>query len=86
MIKDSIKNIKIWEGRVVSAKANKTLVVEVSRVISHPVYKKKYTSSKKFHVHDAVNRFQLGDMVRFKESKPISRTKHFIALAREEEK
>lgn len=57
MITKDGKNIKELTGVVVSAKANKTLVVEVKRVTMHPVYKKRFTVRKKYYVHDEANAY-----------------------------
>lgn len=62
-------------GKVVSNKADKTIVVEVSRKVRHPVYKKYITKSKKFHAHDEANSCNIGDIVKIVESRPISKLK-----------
>lgn len=62
-------------GRVVSAKSEKTVTVKVDRRIAHPVYKKQYTKSNKFHVHDEKSEAQVGDLVEAVETRPISKTK-----------
>ena len=62
-------------GRVVSDKMDKTITVLVERKIKHPLYKKYLTRSKRYHAHDVENQCGIGDVVRIKESRPISRTK-----------
>lgn len=54
----------------------KTLVVTVHRYENHPIYKKRYRISKKFHVHNPENaEFKIGDEITFYETKPISKKK-----------
>jgi small subunit ribosomal protein S17 len=65
-------------GRVVSAKSQNTITVKVDRRITHPVYKKQYTKSNKFHVHDANSEANVGDLVEAIESRPISKTKSWV--------
>ena len=66
---------KIWEGKVVSDKSNKTIVVEVKSKFQHPFYGKVISRSKKYHAHDENNKFKKGDIVKIIESKPISKLK-----------
>lgn len=65
-------------GIVASDKANKTIVVSVQRRKTHPLYKKQYTSSKRYQAHDEKNEAKVGDKVVITESKPVSATKHFV--------
>ena len=65
-------------GRVVSDKMDKTVVVEVERLRRHPLYKKTMRVKRRFKAHDAANACQVGDMVRIKESRPLSREKRWI--------
>lgn len=62
-------------GEVVSAKSDKTITVRVDRRIAHPIYKKQFTSSKKFRVHDEKSQANQGDVVEITSVKPISKTK-----------
>ncbi len=71
----SRKNQKI--GQVVSTKMTKTIVVEVSRRVSHPFYKRVVTRRKKFYAHDEESSAKLGDTVRIVESRPLSRLKRW---------
>lgn len=64
-------------GVVTSDKMKDTVVVEVSRFIQHPKYKKFISSSKKFKAHDAGNTKKIGDKVTIVECAPISKDKHF---------
>ncbi|PSO45169.1 MAG: 30S ribosomal protein S17 [Parcubacteria group bacterium QH_9_35_7] len=66
-----------FEGTVVSDKENKTLRVEVERLKQHPLYKKRYTVTKKYAVHDEDNEGKEGDVVQFQECRPISKTKRW---------
>ena len=66
---------KVLEGKVVSDKNNKTVVVEVKRKFVHPFYGKVISRSKKYHAHDEKNKFKKGDLVKIIESKPISKLK-----------
>ncbi|MEK7116989.1 MAG: 30S ribosomal protein S17 [Patescibacteria group bacterium] len=67
-------------GVVVSDKMKDTCVVLVTRFVKHKKYKKYYKVSKKFKAHDAGNTKKVGDKVKIKESKPISKDKHFIIV------
>lgn len=68
------------EGTVVSDKMDKTIVVKVNRVRLHSKYKKRYTVSKKYKVHDEKNQYKVGDDVIFIECRPLSKDKKFRAL------
>lgn len=71
---------RILQGRVVSAGADKTVVVRVERRVRHPIFKKIIRRSKKFMAHDPENKAVLGDEVRIEECRPISRRKSWIVL------
>lgn len=62
-------------GTVVSAKANKSIVVTVERRFKHPVYSKFVSQSKKYHAHDEANTAVEGEMVTIIESRPHSKLK-----------
>lgn len=64
------------KGVVVSAKAEKTIVVEVRRRVRHPQYSKYMQKREKYAVHDLVG-CQVGDLVRIQETRPISKTKRW---------
>jgi small subunit ribosomal protein S17 len=74
---DSRKQRKVRTGVVVSNKMDKTVVVEVSRTVMHPVYKKFVRRRKRFMAHDEENRCRIGDEVMIVESKPLSRHKNW---------
>ncbi|MEK7211903.1 MAG: 30S ribosomal protein S17 [Patescibacteria group bacterium] len=71
------KTKRTFSGVVTSAKMPKTLVVKVSRVVTHPKYKKQYSRSKKFKVHYENGEFKTGDSVKFVECRPLSRDKRW---------
>lgn len=66
-------------GRVVSTKMNKTVTVLVERVVTHPLYKKTYSQSKKY-LADAPVKVKEGDMVEIVKIKPMSKNKHWKIL------
>jgi small subunit ribosomal protein S17 len=66
--------MKIFSGRVVSTKMAKTATVEVVRLVSHPVYKKRVKKTKKYQVHDEVG-VAVNQVVKFVACKPYSKTK-----------
>lgn len=68
---------KIRTGVVVGDKMDKTVVVEVSRTVLHPVYKKYVRRRKRFMAHDEENRCRVGDEVMIVETRPISRHKNW---------
>ncbi len=67
-------------GVVVSDASDKTVVVAVTTVKSHPVYKKRYKVTKKYAAHDEKNLYKVGDSVQIKESRPVSRTKRWVVV------
>lgn len=67
-------------GVVVSDKMDKTIVVEIVTLKTHPKYKKKYKSSKKYKAHDEENKFKVGDKVVIVESRPYSKDKRWLAI------
>jgi small subunit ribosomal protein S17 len=64
-------------GEVVSNKMNKTIVVEVNRKKSHPLYGRVISSGKKFYAHDEKNEAHVGDVVRLEETRPLSKLKRW---------
>lgn len=68
---------RVLQGTVVSDKMEKTVVVQVVRRVTHPVYKKTIQKSKKFAAHDEEKRFKVGDVVEIIESAPISKSKRW---------
>ena len=70
-----LKNEKV--GEVVSTKMTKTIVVEVSRRVPHPLYKRIIGKRKKFYAHDEERTAKLGDVVRIVECRPLSKLKRW---------
>ena len=68
---------KTFYGTVSSNAADKTIVVTVNSSKTHPLYRKKYTVSKKFAAHDETNEAKVGDKVFIVETRPISKNKRF---------
>jgi small subunit ribosomal protein S17 len=64
-------------GNVVSTKMQKTIVVEVEMRKAHPKYKRIVKSNKKFYAHDEQNSARVGDVVRIRESRPLSKLKRW---------
>ncbi|MBI4368372.1 MAG: 30S ribosomal protein S17 [Candidatus Omnitrophica bacterium] len=62
-------------GTVLSSKMEKTAIVQVTRLVQHPVYRKVVRWRKKYVVHDAQKKAKVGDKVRIRETRPISKTK-----------
>ncbi|CCZ21543.1 30S ribosomal protein S17 [Acetobacter sp. CAG:977] len=72
---------RILQGVVVSDKMDKTVVVKVERRVMHPIYKKFIRRSKKYAAHDETNQYKIGDVVRIRECRPLSKTKSWEVLA-----
>ncbi|WP_144512684.1 30S ribosomal protein S17 [Bacillus sp. FJAT-22090] len=68
---------KVYTGRVVSDKMDKTITVLVETHKKHKLYGKRVKYSKKFKTHDEQNQAQIGDIVRIMETRPLSATKRF---------
>ncbi len=68
------------KGVVVSASMDKTIVVAVETLKTHPKYLKQYRSTKKYKVHTEENKYAVGDTVSFQECRPISRDKHHTVV------
>jgi small subunit ribosomal protein S17 len=64
-------------GVVVSTKMQKTIVVEIEMRKAHPKYKRVMKSNKKFYAHDEQNSARVGDMVRIREGRPLSKLKRW---------
>lgn len=69
--------MKILTGIVVSDKADKTIIVLVETRMTHPIYKKQFTRSRRIAAHDENNTAKQGDKVTIVETRPISATKRF---------
>ena len=71
---------KISTGKVISDKMSKTVVVAVTRLTQHPLYKKTIKEISKFKAHDEKDECKIGDMVSIIESRPISKDKRWKVL------
>lgn len=74
------KNIKELVGVVTSAKNDKTRTVTVETVKMHPLYKKRFKTTKKYYIHDENNESQLGDTVKIRQSRPLSKLKRWTLV------
>ena len=75
--KKSLKRTLV--GKVVSDKRAKTVTVLVERRVKHPLYGKIMIKSSKYHAHDENGEYQLGDLIEITESRPLSKTKNWVA-------
>lgn len=71
---------KVYTGRVVSDKMDKTITVLVETQKKHAFYGKRVKYSKKYKAHDELNEAKMGDVVRIMETRPLSATKRFRVL------
>ncbi len=71
---------KVFVGKVVSDKMDKTVTVAVTRLYKHPLYKKYIKRTTKFKAHDEENKCRMGDTVKIIESRPLSKTKRWVVL------
>ncbi|MCB1484996.1 MAG: 30S ribosomal protein S17 [Hyphomicrobiaceae bacterium] len=74
---------RVLHGVVVSDKNDKTIVVQVERRYTHPLFKKTVRRTKKYHAHDEANKFKVGDKVLIQESAPISKNKRWTVVENE---
>lgn len=77
--KKSVK-IRTLSGTVVSDKNDKTVVVEVKRVKTHPKYGKQYRVGRNFKAHDDKNEYQVGDKVAIRACRPLSKDKKWRVI------
>ncbi len=75
---------KIYSGKVVSDKMDKTVVVAITRLYQHPTYKKTVKKVTKFKAHDENNKCKVGDAVSIIESRPLSKEKRWSVLDKKE--
>jgi small subunit ribosomal protein S17 len=73
---------RVLQGVVVSDKGTKTVVVKVERRFMHPVLGKTIRRSKKYHAHDEASSYKVGDVVRIRECRPISKLKCWEVVGR----
>ena len=74
---------RVLQGTVVSDKCDKTVTVLVERRVMHPIYKKFIKRTKRYHAHDESNDYKVGDVVRIRECRPLSKTKTWEVLGDE---
>ncbi|MCP4473858.1 MAG: 30S ribosomal protein S17 [Gammaproteobacteria bacterium] len=74
------KRERVLQGRVVSNKMEATIVVLVETQRRHKLYKKIIRRSLKVHAHDAENSCEMGDIVKIKETRPLSKTKSWALV------
>lgn len=68
---------KVRQGRVVSDKMQKTVVVAIERLVEHPLYGKRMKQTARFHAHDQDNECREGDVVEIMETRPLSKSKRW---------
>lgn len=73
---------RVLEGRVVSARMDKTVTVEVTRLVKHTRYRKYISRRKNYKAHDEDNACSTGDAVVIRESRPLSKTKRWMVVER----
>jgi len=71
---------RILQGVVVSDKGAKTIVVRVERTFLHPLLRKTVRRTKRYHAHDEIQAFKVGDMVQIQECVPKSKLKRWEVL------
>jgi small subunit ribosomal protein S17 len=71
------KRRKLRTGRVVSDRMDKTAVVSIERLVKHPVYGRYVRRREKFKVHDEQNQCHVGDLIRFMETRRMSKDKRW---------
>ena len=74
MNNDELKG-RILIGKVISDKMQKTIVVSVERAVRHPKYGKIMRKTTKLHAHDEEQKSKMGNIVKIRESRPLSKTK-----------
>lgn len=72
---------KVYTGKVLSDKMDKTVVVGVTRLYQHPTYKKTVKKVTKFKAHDEGNQCTVGDTVSIMETRPLSKEKRWTVLS-----
>lgn len=74
------EKIRTQQGRVVSDKMDKSIVVAMQRKVKHPLYGKFIKRTTKLHVHDENNECGIGDVVEIKQCRPLSKTKSWTLV------
>jgi len=73
-------NVRTLQGKVISDKMDKSIVVAIERQVKHPIYGKFIKRTTKLHAHDEENQCKLGDKVSISECAPISKTKSWTLV------
>lgn len=76
-MEEQLNKRKIKVGTVISNKMEKTVTVNVERLVLHPVFKKYHKRRTRFKAHDEKNQCQVGDQVEIIETRPLSKTKRW---------
>lgn len=76
----SEKNTRTLQGKVISAKMEKSIVVAIERKVKHPLYGKFMKRTTKIHAHDETNQCNEGDVVLISECRPLSKTKSWTLV------
>ncbi len=74
------ESIRTMQGRVVSDKMEKSIVVAIERTVKHPIYGKFIKRTTKLHVHDENNACSIGDVVDIRECRPLSKSKSWTLV------
>ena len=72
---------KKMRGKIVSTAMQKTVVVEVGRLVEHPLYRKRRVVSKKYKVHCEDDKYNIGDIVQLQETSPMSKHKRWVIIS-----
>lgn len=73
---------RVLEGRVISDRMDKTITVQVTRLVKHRRYHKYVTRRKNYKAHDEANECRVDDIVLIQESRPLSKSKRWTLLER----
>ena len=82
MEKEKTSLSRVLQGKVVSNKMEKTVVVEVERRVLHPKYKKFVRKRARYHAHDENNDCNMNEIVMIQESRPLSKRKRWVVINR----
>ncbi len=77
---EKVPHKRFLVGKVKSNKSDKTIVVSIETQVRHPLYKKYYKKTRSFMAHDESNDCKMGDIVKIKESRPLSARKRWILV------
>ncbi|WP_112481250.1 30S ribosomal protein S17 [Vibrio variabilis] len=75
------EQIRTQQGRVISNKGDKSIVVAIERMVKHPIYGKFVKRTTKLHAHDENNECGIGDTVEVRECRPLSKTKSWTLVS-----